>query len=140
PRPALRRPAQLLDPDPRVAGTRPAWAEGIGRVPRRGGGGAAAEAACAGIAAVRERRLRGESRRAARCPAPGDPRREGGRRHRRGRLDPVTDRPMTTATSPATGPVSRIDPEAAYRRPTAPGPALLRLDSTERVLPPPPLP
>ena len=33
---------------------------------------------------------------------------------------------MTTATSPATGPVSRIDPEAAYHRPTAPGPALLR--------------
>jgi len=46
---------------------------------------------------------------------------------------------MTTATSPATGPVSRIDPEAAYRRPTAPGPALLRLDSNEGVLPPPAL-
>jgi len=43
---------------------------------------------------------------------------------------------MTTATSPATGPVSRIDPEAAYRRPTAPGPGLLRLDSNEGVLPP----
>ena len=45
---------------------------------------------------------------------------------------------MTTATPtpPATGPVSRIDPEAAYRRPTAPGPALLRLDSNEGVLPP----
>ena len=43
---------------------------------------------------------------------------------------------MTTATSPATGPVSRIDPEAAYRRPTAPGSALLRLDSNEGVLPP----
>ena len=46
---------------------------------------------------------------------------------------------MTTATSPATGPVSRIDPEAAYRRPTASGPALLRLDSNEGVLPPPAL-
>ncbi|PYP60587.1 MAG: hypothetical protein DMD44_01965 [Gemmatimonadetes bacterium] len=45
---------------------------------------------------------------------------------------------MTTATPTprATGPVSRIDPEAAYRRPTAPGPALLRLDSNEGVLPP----
>ena len=43
---------------------------------------------------------------------------------------------MTTATSPAAGPVSRIDPEAAYRRPTAPGPALLRLDSNEGALPP----
>ena len=45
---------------------------------------------------------------------------------------------MTTATPPASGPVSRIDPEAAYRRPTAPGgrPALLRLDSNEGVLPP----
>src|SRR2546429_5718141 len=43
---------------------------------------------------------------------------------------------MTTAPSPATGPVSRIDPEAAYRRPTAPGPALLRLDSNEGALPP----
>jgi len=43
---------------------------------------------------------------------------------------------MTTATPSATGPVSRIDPEAAYRRPTAPGRALLRLDSNEGVLPP----
>src|SRR5205807_2221982 len=74
---------------------------------------------------------------ARRAPA-GDPRRQSGRWHRRRRLDPVADRPMTTATPtpPATGPVSRIDPEAAYRRPTAPGPALLRLDSNEGVLPP----
>jgi histidinol-phosphate aminotransferase len=43
---------------------------------------------------------------------------------------------MTTATPAASGPVSRIDPEAAYRRPTAAGPALLRLDSNEGVLPP----
>ena len=43
---------------------------------------------------------------------------------------------MTTATRTARGPVSRIDPEGAYRRPTAPGPALLRLDSNEGVLPP----
>ena len=42
---------------------------------------------------------------------------------------------MTTATRPP-GPVSRIDPEAAYTRPTAAGPALLRLDSNEGVLPP----
>src|SRR5438477_636340 len=136
PAPAHRRPRHALELGPRRPTARHARGERIGRVPRRRGGGAAVDAACDGIAAVRERRLRGESRRAARCPAPGDPRREGGRRHRRGRLDPVTDRPMTTATSPATGPVSRIDPEAAYRRPTAPGPALLRLDSNEGVLPP----
>src|SRR5437764_722570 len=43
---------------------------------------------------------------------------------------------VDNTASPATGPVSRIDPEAAYRRPTAPGPALLRLDSNEGVLPP----
>ena len=43
---------------------------------------------------------------------------------------------MITATPAASGPVSRIDPEAAYHRPTAPGPALLRLDSNEGVLPP----
>ena len=43
---------------------------------------------------------------------------------------------MTIATPRARGPKSRIDPEAAYRRPTAPGPALLRLDSNEGVLPP----
>jgi histidinol-phosphate aminotransferase len=42
----------------------------------------------------------------------------------------------STPARPAGGPVSRIDPEAAYRRPTAPGPALLRLDSNEGVLPP----
>jgi histidinol-phosphate aminotransferase len=35
-----------------------------------------------------------------------------------------------------TGPVSRIDPEGAYRRDTAPGPTLLRLDVNEGPLPP----
>ena len=48
----------------------------------------------------------------------------------------ATPAPTPTPTPPASGPVSRIDPEAAYRRPTAPGPALLRLDSNEGVLPP----
>ena len=43
---------------------------------------------------------------------------------------------MTIATPRVSGPKSRIDPEAAYRRPTAPGPALLRLDSNEGLLPP----
>jgi histidinol-phosphate aminotransferase len=42
---------------------------------------------------------------------------------------------MTTATR-SPGPVSRIDPEAAYTRATAAAPALLRLDSNEGVLPP----
>src|SRR2546430_2081764 len=78
----------------------------------------------------------GEGSGAGRPPPRVAPRREGGRRHRRGRLDPVTDRPMTPATSPATGPVSRIDPEAAYRRPTAPGPALLRPGSNAGPRPP----
>src|SRR5207248_4564424 len=125
-----------LDLGPRRPATRDARGERVGRVPRGRSGGTAVDAAGDRGAAVRERRLRGESRCAARRAAPGDPRREGGRRHRRSGLDPVTDRPMTTATSPATGPVSRIDPEAAYRRPTAPGSALLRLDSNEGVLPP----
>src|SRR5437762_1803348 len=136
PAPAHRRPRHALELGPRRPATRDARGERVGRVPRRRSGGTAVDAAGDRGAAVRERRLRGESRRAAPRAAPGDPRREGGRRHPRSGLDPVTDRPMTTATSPATGPVSRIDPEAAYRRPTAPGPALLRLDSNEGVLPP----
>ena len=42
---------------------------------------------------------------------------------------------MTAATSSApTGPVSRIDPATAYRRPAI-GPGMLRLDSNEGVLP-----
>src|SRR6059058_358497 len=136
PAPAHRRPRHALELGPRRPAARDARGERVGRVPRRRSGGAAVDAAGDRCAAVRELRLRGESRRAARRAAPGDPRREGGRRHRRSGLDPVTDRPMTTATSPATGPVSRIDPEAAYPRPTAPGSALLRLDSNEGVLPP----
>src|SRR5207237_753158 len=117
---------------------RDAGGERLGRVPRCRGGGAAVDAPGDRGAAVRQRRVCGECRGAAlRAPA-GNPRRQSGRWHRRRRLDPVADRPMTTATPtpPATGPVSRIDPEAAYRRPTAPGPALLRLDSNEGVLPP----
>ncbi len=46
---------------------------------------------------------------------------------------------MTGASSPAsprTGPVSRIDPERAYRRGTTAGPTLLRLDTNEGPLPP----
>ena len=39
----------------------------------------------------------------------------------------------TTSSSP-TGPVSRIDPATAYRRPPS-GPGMLRLDSNEGVLP-----
>src|SRR5437763_125099 len=136
PAPAHRRPRHALELGPRRPAARDARGERVGRVPRSRSGGTAADAAGARGAVVRERRVRGESCRAARRAAPGDPRREGGRPHRRSGLDPVTDRPMTTATSPATGPVSRIDPEAAYRRPTAPGSALLRLDSNEGVLPP----
>jgi len=42
---------------------------------------------------------------------------------------------MTATTSlPLTGPVSRIDPATAYRRPAI-GPGMLRLDSNEGVLP-----
>src|SRR5205814_956042 len=48
----------------------------------------------------------------------------------------LADPPSPPATPPAAGPAPRIAPEAAYRRPTAPGPALLRLDSNEGVLPP----
>lgn len=46
---------------------------------------------------------------------------------------------MTAAASPSspvTGPVSRIDPERAFRRDTPPGPTLLRLDVNEGPLPP----
>ncbi len=44
---------------------------------------------------------------------------------------------MTAATTtPAAGPRSRLDPEDAYRRPTADGPVRLRLDSNEGVLVP----
>ena len=43
---------------------------------------------------------------------------------------------MTTIPFPVTGPVSRIDPDTAYRRPAVNGPTLLRLDSNEGVLPP----
>jgi histidinol-phosphate aminotransferase len=43
---------------------------------------------------------------------------------------------MTTVTSPPTGPSSRIEPEAPHHRPTVAGPALLRLDSNEGLLPP----
>ena len=46
---------------------------------------------------------------------------------------------MTAApppTTPAAGPHSRLDPEGAYRRPTATGPVVLRLDSNEGVLVP----
>jgi len=45
---------------------------------------------------------------------------------------------MTTATSTLQGPVSRIDPATAYRRPAS-VPGLLRLDSNEGVLPSPAL-
>jgi histidinol-phosphate aminotransferase len=40
----------------------------------------------------------------------------------------------TTATAPLSGPVSRIDPATAYRRPPS-APGLLRLDANEGVLP-----
>src|SRR5881397_1555020 len=40
-----------------------------------------------------------------------------------------------TATTPVTGPISRIDPTTAYTRPPA-APGLLRLDCNEGVLPP----
>jgi histidinol-phosphate aminotransferase len=39
-------------------------------------------------------------------------------------------------TTPGAGPRSRLDPEGAYRRPTADGPVVLRLDSNEGVLVP----
>ena len=41
---------------------------------------------------------------------------------------------MTATRAPATGPVSRIDPASAYRRPPS-VPSMLRLDSNEGVLP-----
>src|SRR2546421_3777748 len=61
-------------------------------------------------------------------------RREGGGRHRCRRVHLLPDRPMT-ATTPVTGPISRIDPTTAYTRPPA-APGLLRLDCNEGVLPP----
>ena len=42
---------------------------------------------------------------------------------------------MTTATTPDTGPISRIDPTTAYSRPPG-APGLLRLDCNEGALPP----
>src|SRR2546427_10347891 len=45
---------------------------------------------------------------------------------------------MTATTTTLNGPVSRIDPATAYRRPAS-VPGLLRLDSNEGVLPSPAL-
>src|SRR5260221_40157 len=124
----------------RARGPAPRDARGqrLGGVPGSGGRGAAVDAASHGGAAVRQRGLRREGRRAARRTPPGDPGGEGGRRHRSGRVHLLPDRPMTAATTTLPGPVSRIDPASAYRRPAS-GPGLPRLDSNEGVLPSPAL-
>src|SRR5439155_445529 len=123
----------------RARGQAPGDARGerLGGVPRGGGRGAAIDAASHGGAAVRQRRVRGEGRRAARRAPASDPRGESGRRHRPRRVHILADRPMSAAprtAAPPIGPVSRIDPATAYRRPAS-VPGMLRLDSNEGVLP-----
>src|SRR6266702_3341246 len=121
----------------RARGSAPRDARGqrLGGVPRSRGRRAAVDAASHRGAAIRQRWLRREGRGAARGAARGDSCGEGGRRHRSRRVHLLADRPMTAATSASpTGPVSRIDPATAYRRPAS-VPGMLRLDSNEGVLP-----
>src|SRR5207247_2505414 len=117
---------------------RDARGQRLGGVPRSRGRRAAVDAASHRGAAVRQRWLRREGRGAARGAARGDSCREGGRRHRPRRVHFLAERPMTATTTTLNGPVSRIDPATAYRRPAS-VPGLLRLDSNEGVLPSPAL-
>src|SRR5437660_36128 len=117
---------------------RDARGQRLGGVPRSRGRRAAVDAASHRGAAVRQRWLRCEGRGAARGAARGDSCGEGGRRHRPRRVHLLADRPMTATTTTLNGPVSRLDPATAYRRPAS-VPGLLRLDSNEGVLPSPAL-
>src|SRR5256886_141201 len=117
---------------------RDARGQRLGGVPRGRGRRAAVDAASHRGAAVRQRWLRREGRGAARGAARGDSCGEGGRRHGPRRVHLLADRPMTATTTTLNGPVSRIDPATAYRRPES-VPGLLRLDSNEGVLPSPAL-
>src|SRR5207253_2212423 len=117
---------------------RDARGQRLGGVPRSRGRRAAVDAASHRGAAIRQRWLRREGRGAARGAARGDSCGEGGRRHRPRRVHLLADRPMTATATTLNGPVSRIDPATAYRRPAS-VPGMLRLDSNEGVLPSPAL-